>query len=157
MKPGRRTTDYSGTPESRIIPTKRVIRRVEPFSQWQILVQDRATELGYSLRALTKKIVSPGRKFEHTTVWAWLRSPEGTPPADTYTPDLNRRLAAALDLKPDRLAEAFEESRRKFVLADKNPSQQGPLSVLHTLFSNSSRKTWKTAEIVKLIDDVRGH
>lgn len=158
MKAGQRTTTYSNpAPPAPKTPAKRVVKRVEPFSVWQKLVQERSNELGYSIRVLAAKIVSPTRKFEHSTVWAWLRSPEGTPPAETYTPDLNRRLAAALDIKPDRLAEAFEESRRRFVLADKTPSQQGPLSVLRTLFASSSRKTWKTEEIVKLIDDIRGN
>ena len=135
---------------------KRVIKRVEPFSQWQLLVQARCVDLNLSTRALAAKIASPLRNYEHSTVWAWLRAPEGTPPGDTYTTDLNRRLAAALDLTPDRLAEAFDESRRKFILADKTPSQSGPLSVLYLLFTTTGRKTWKTEEIVKLLDDVRG-
>jgi len=154
MKPGRRITDYSASDANE---KKRVVKRVNPFSQWQLLVQERSIEMGYSTRALASEISSPSRKVEHTTLWSWLRSPEGCPPASAYTPDLNRRLAAALKILPDRLAEAFEDSRRCFVLADKNPTQNGPLSVLHTLFSNSTRKTWKTSEIVKLIDDVRGH
>jgi hypothetical protein len=135
---------------------KRIIKRVKPYSQWQLLVQARCADLNLSTRALASKIASPLRTYEHTTLWAWLRAPEGTPPGDTYTTDLNRRLATALDLTPDRLAEAFEESRRKFILADRNPSQSGPLNVLYLLFSTSTRKTWPTEEIVKLLDDVRG-
>lgn len=120
------------------------------------MVQDRCTELRISTRALAQKIATPRRKFDHSTVWAWLRSPEGTPPGDTYTPELNRKLATALEIKPDVLAAAFEEARRKFVLSSATPGQQGPLSVLRTLFATGSRKTWKTEEIVKLIDDIRG-
>lgn len=120
------------------------------------MVQDRCVELKLSTRALADKIATPRSKFEHTTIWAWLRSPEGTPPGNTYTSDLNRRLATALNIKPDVLASAFEESRRKFTLSTSTPGQQGPLAVLRTIFAESSRKTWKTAEIVKLIDDIRG-
>jgi len=54
------------------------------------------------------------------------------------------------------LASAFEESRRKFMLTSSAPGQVGPLSVLRMLFAESQRKTWKTEEIVKVIDDIRG-
>lgn len=57
---------------------------------------------------------------------------------------------------PDVLASAFEESRRKFMLTTSAPGQVGPLSVLRMLFAESQRKTWKTEEIVKVIDDIRG-
>lgn len=120
------------------------------------MVQERCAELRLSTRALAQKVATPRRTYEHTTLWAWLRSPEGTPPGDTYTPELNRNLAKALEITPDVLAAAFENSRRKFVLSNATPGQQGPLSVLRTLFANGQRKTWKTEEIVKLIDDLRG-
>lgn len=136
--------------------TRRIVKRVDPFSPWQLLVQERCADLRFSTRALTEKISTADWHPEHTTVWAWLRSPEGTPPAETYTPGLNRRLATALGIKPDVLAQAFEDSRRKFILTNSTPGQQGPLSVLRMLFADSKRKTWKTEEIVKLIDDIRG-
>jgi hypothetical protein len=135
---------------------RRVVKRVDPFSPWQLLVQERCADLRLSTRALTAKISTAEWSPEHTTVWAWLRSPEGTPPADTYTAALNRRMATALGIKPDVLAQAFEDSRRRFVLSSTAPGQQGPLSVLRTLFADSQRKTWKTEDIVKLIDDIRG-
>lgn len=135
---------------------RRVVRRVAPFSPWQIMMRDRGAELRISTRALAQKIATPRRTYEHTTIWSWLRSPEGTPPGDTYTPELNRNLAIALAIKPDVLAAAFEESRRKFILSSTKPGQQGPLNVLRTLFANARRKTWKTSEIVKLIDELRG-
>ena len=120
------------------------------------MVRERCDELRISTRALTSKISTADWKPEHTTVWAWMRSPEGTPPADTYTAAVNRRLALALELKPDVLAQAFEDSRRRFILTTTTPGQHGPLSVLRMLFADSQRKTWKTEDIVKLIDDVRG-
>jgi hypothetical protein len=135
---------------------KRVIKRVEPFSEWQLLVQARCQEDNISTRALAAKIATPERKFEHTTIWSWLRSPEGSPPSETYTADLNRRLAKALGITPERLAEAFDNSRRKFAFSSPHASQQGPLNILAMLFKSSSRKSWTTAEIVKLLDDARG-
>lgn len=135
---------------------RRIIKRVDPFSPWQTLIQDRCTELGISTRALADKIATPRKRYEHTTIWAWLRTPEGTPPGNTYTSELNRRLASAISLHPDVLATAFEESRRKFMLSTAAPGQVGPLSVLRMLFAGSNRKTWTTEEIVKIIDDIRG-
>ena len=143
-------------PEEAKPTRRRIVKRVEPFSPWQVLIQDRCTELGLSSRALAAKIATKRREYEHTTVWAWLRSPEGAPPGNTYTQDLNRRLAAAIGVSPDVLAEAFEESRRKFMITS-NPTQQGPLTVLRMLFAESKRESWKTAEILKIIDDIRGN
>lgn len=135
---------------------KRIVKRVDPFSPWQVLIHDRCHELGLSTRALAAKIATKRKEYEHTTVWAWLRSPEGTPPGSTYTPDLNRLLARALDLSPDALAEAFEESRRKFMITS-NPTQQGPLTVLRMLIAESQRETWKKDDLLKIIDDIRGN
>lgn len=149
--------DYSTPPPSGDDkPRKRVIKRVDPFSPWQTLIYDRCTELGISTRALAEKIAGPRVAYEHTTIWAWLRSPDGVPPGNTYTADLNKRLAAAINVHPDVLAGAFEESRRKFMLTTSAPGQVGPLAVLRMLFDQSQRKTWTTAEIVKIIDDIRG-
>ena len=156
MKPGTRTSDFSSPAPRRGGTSKRQVKRSEPFSPWQVLVENRRMELGLSTRALADAISSGGKRLEHTTVWAWLRSPVGYPPKETYDVGVNMRLAKALSLRPDRLAEAYEESRRHFQLAETATAQQGPLSVLRVLFAESSRKTWKTEEIVKLIDQVRG-
>ena len=159
MKPGTKMRDYSAPPP----PSgddkparKRIIKRVDPFSPWQTLIYDRCTELGISTRALAEKVRGPRSSYEHTTIWAWLRSPEGVPPGTTYTTDLNKRLATAINVHPDVLAAAFEESRRKFLLTTSTPGQVGPLAVLRMLFDQSHRKTWTTEEIVKIIDDIRG-
>ena len=156
MKPGTRTKDFAAPAPRKKVASKRVVKRAEPFSPWQVLVENRRVELGVSTRALAEAISASGKSVEHTTVWAWLRSPVGYPPKETYDVAVNMRLAKALDLRPERLAEAYEESRRHFQLAETATAQQGPLSVLRVLFAESTRKTWKTEEIVKLIDQVRG-
>jgi len=158
MKPGTKMRDYSKpAPQSNpAAPRKRIIKRVEPFSPWQTMVHDRCTELGISTRALADKIATSRKRHEHTTLWAWLRTPEGTPPSNSYTEDLNRRLAAAINVHPDILATAYEESRRKFMISSPTPAQVGPMGVLRMLFAGSNRETWTKAEIVKVIDDIRG-
>lgn len=145
-------------PAPRIAKTTRPRpKRSEPHSTWQIMVDDRMRELGITSRALVDKISPPKRKFAHTTIWAWTRNLEGTPPTATYTEEVNRKLAVALELKPERLAHAFEESRRHLVMTDKDAAARGKLSVLRQLFSTSTKKTWKSSEVVKLIDDIAGN
>lgn len=162
MHPGTKVRDFAKPkPKPKTEPDgkpkqQRVIKRVEPFSSWQILVQDRCTELRISTRALADKIATPRKSYEHSTLWAWIRSPEGVPPGAAYTQELNARLAAAIEVHPDVLSSAFEESRRKFMQTTSSPGQVGPLAVLRMLFADSMRKTWKTEEIVKLIDNIRG-
>lgn len=120
------------------------------------MVDDRMRELSITSRALVDKISPAKRKFAHTTIWAWTRNIEGTPPTATYTDEVNRKLAAALQIKPELLAQAFEDSRRHLVMTDREAASRGKLSVLRQLFTMSSKKTWKSAEIVKLIDDIEG-
>lgn len=134
---------------------RRVISRVEPFSAWQKLVTSRMQELGLTTRALAKAISTPSWRPEHTTVWAWTKCKDGYPPKDAYSADANLRMAKALELAPEQLAAAYEESRRHLILSRDAP-QRGPLSVLRTLFFESTRKTWTKQEIVKLIDEVQG-
>ena len=121
------------------------------------MVDDRMRELGITSRALADKLSTAKRKLTHTTIWAWTKNVEGTPPTATYTEEVNRKLAAALELKPELLAQAFEDSRRHLIISDKDAAQRGKLSVLRKLFADSKQKTWKQAEIVKLIDDITGH
>lgn len=155
MKPNHRSSDYSDpAPRGQKTP-KRRHNRVEPHSPWQLLVSERREALQLSARVLADKIKTPNKAFSYGTVWAWIYSAEGTPPPKSYTPEINRKLAIALEISPDVLAKAYEDSRRKFVVAD-NSTQMGPLNVLRLLFSTTGQKTFKPAEIVKLIDQVQG-
>lgn len=150
MKAGNRTG-----PAPRATNTSRPRpKRSDPHSPWQIMVDDRMRELRVSSRALADKISTPTRKLTHTTIWAWTKNLEGTPPTATYTEEVNRKLAQALDLKPELLAQAFEESRRHLTIADKSVAQRGLLSVLRRLFADSKQENWTSSEIVKLIDDL---
>lgn len=152
MKPGTKTGPQPRAQET----TRPRPKRVEPFSPWQKLVDQRMIELQVTTRALTEKISTAKRKFAHTTLWAWLRSVEGCPPKETYTADINRKLAIALEIKPDVLAQAYERSRQHLIIGDPQAGTRGPLSVLRRLFADSPKDTWKKAEIVQLIDDITG-
>lgn len=121
------------------------------------MVDDRMRELRVTSRALAEKLSTAKRSLTHSTIWAWTKNLEGTPPPATYTEEVNRKLAAALDLKPELLAKAFEDSRRHLILTDGDAAERGKLSVLRRLFADSKQSTWKRAEIVKLIDDLTGH
>lgn len=133
----------------------RVVERVEPFSKWQKLVARRMEELGLTTRALAEKVATASWKPNHSTLWAWIRAKEGYPYHKTYTSLANARLAKALEIDPDVLAEAYEDSRRSFTVSTRT-SKHGPLVVLRSLFSESRRKTWTKQEIIELIDNLQG-
>jgi len=113
-------------------------------------------ELGVTFRDLAPKLSTANRKLTHTTIWAWTKSIEGTPPPLTYTEEVNRKLAAALDLTPEVLAQAFEDSRRHLILSDKQSAQRGPLSILRKLFADSKQEIWTSQELIRLIDEIQG-
>lgn len=113
-------------------------------------------ELQLGTRALAQKISTPKRKLAHTTLWAWLRHVDGSPPKEAYTAEINRKLAIALEIKPDVLAQAFEQARQHLIITDPQAGTRGPLSVLRRVFADSTQDTWKKAEIVKVIDDIMG-
>lgn len=150
MKPGTRTG-----PAPRAEKTTRPRpKRMDPHSPWQKLVDERMQDLQITSRALASKISTAARSFTHTTVWAWTRCVDGAPPKATYSHDLNRRLALALDIPPETLAMAYEDSRRHLIITDSKATQRGHIAILRRLFADSTQKTWNKDEIVKLIDEV---
>lgn len=121
------------------------------------MVDDRMREMGVTSRALAEKLSTAQWKITHSTIWAWTRNMDGYPPTTTYTDAVNRRMANALNLKPETLAKAYEDSRRHLILTDQNAAERGKLSILRKLFADSKQTTWKREEIVNLIDDLTGH
>ncbi len=113
-------------------------------------------ELGVTSRALAKILLPARNTLNHTTVWAWTRSSDGYPPPATYSEEINSLIAQALQLKPDVLAKAYEDSRRHLIINDNQASQRGPLRILRRIFVESSQKTWSSHEIIQLIDDLEG-
>lgn len=82
-------------------------------------MDSRQIELGISWRALTESICSETNTFAHTTVWAWTKNSEGYPPPASYTEEVNGKLATILEIKPEVLAQAYENSRRHLILTEK--------------------------------------
>ena len=139
-------------------PQPRAPRRAKAIklSEWQQLVEDRRQELKMSTRDIAAALQPVHAKLGHTTVWAWLNHMNGVPAKAIYTNELNRHLAKVLDLKPERLALAYDNSNVHLVVADKQTASRGPLAVLRRLFADSSKETYTREEIVKLIDDIQG-
>ncbi len=113
-------------------------------------------DLGVTSRALTKILLPARKSLNHTTVWAWTRNPDGYPPPATYSEQINSLLAQALQLNPDVLAKAYEDSRRHLTVIDDQASQRGPLRILRRIFAETSQSTWTSREIIQLIDDLEG-
>ncbi len=120
------------------------------------MVDDRMKEMRVTSRALAEKISTAQRSVTHSTIWAWTRNMDGYPPTSSYTDSVNRRLANALNIKPEVLAKAYEDSRRHLILTDPGAADHGKLSVLRKLFADSKQTKWTTEEIVNLIDNITG-
>lgn len=121
------------------------------------MVDDRMRSLGVTSRDLATKLSTSKKSITHTTIWAWTKNTDGFPPTATYTEEINRKMAHALDIKPEILAQAFEDSRRHLIMADRNAAERGRMSILRRLFADSKQSTWKRAEILQLIDDITGN
>lgn len=140
--------------ESEPKKTRRNAFNSSPQSPWQVLVYDRCSQLRYSLRDLSDKVSLPRRKIYHSTLWAWMHNESGTPPPDAYTGDLNERLARALNLDPDTLARAYDESRIQFPgkISREVATESSKLTLLRNMISESRRDSWPRQELIDLID-----
>lgn len=110
--------------------------------------------LNMTFRDLAAKISTATQPITHSTIWAWTKNADGYPVPKTYTAAVNRRLANALSMNPDALAQAYEQSRRTLIIQDPNPIQNTKLALLRRIFDDSRQEKWTRAEIVKVIDDV---
>ena len=70
-----------------------------------MLIADKQKELNLSIRQIAEKAqISDGTFFN------WIRSPKGAPPRKSYTQSINKRLAAAIKVTPEELADAYNSS-----------------------------------------------
>lgn len=122
-------------------------------SPWQSLVGERIDLLSLTSRYVSSALSTPRRAFANTTIWAWLRSPDGGPPPRTYTKDLNKALAKILAVSPDELAAAYDKSRMCFDTAPNDTSAKR-MGILRRMFDSSAKETWTKAEIVTIIDEI---
>lgn len=142
-------------PSPRLEKTTRPRRkRSNPHSPWQIMVDGRMKELRITSRTLAKALSVARSGIANTTIWAWTTNADGYPPPVTYSEEMNNLLANALQIKPDILAKAYEESRRHLIINDSEASYRGPLRILRRIFADSRQKTWTSKEIIQIIDDI---
>jgi hypothetical protein len=145
---GHRSCDYT-TPRP-APPSGQLTARVEPFSPWQLLVEDRRVELD---PPLSLDGLSSAARIPKATLYNWLRHPEGAPPRKRYTATVNTRLAKALRLPVERLAAAYDASRAKF--APRAPgSELDALSRFTDAVRSSRRTAWTRQSILDLADDI---
>ena len=120
LSPGSRRRIYKDDPRS----NKTGPRAVDPHSPWQLLVEKQRKELKLSMRKLaTRAQVSDGSLFN------WLRNAAGGPTRMSYSANTNRRFAVALGLKPEILAEAYNESL--FTPVDPDAIEEPPRPAPH--------------------------
>jgi len=111
QRPGYRRKDYKHSPSM----NKKGPQAGEPFSKWQILVEETRTEKCLAIRALAEICLIPSG-----TLFNWLRAKTGVPSFTRYKPPVNKRIADALGIKPDTLWEAYQHSLKHI------PSPPGP-------------------------------
>ena len=119
-QPGSRVRDYSIEPSSNRFGPK----AVEPHTPWQLLLEEKRKEKKLALRDLATRAQIPAG-----TLFNWVRSKTGAPPRTSYTADLNRRLALALAITPEELADAYNASA--FRPVDPNASEPSPRPAPH--------------------------
>ncbi len=119
-------------------------------SPWQRMIEDRRVELNKSLRAVSD---ATGGAVSFNGLWQWLRATSGYPNPRNYSAAKNAALARALDLEPDTLAAAFEQSKLAHGLRSARTSarETTKLELMRKLIQQGG-KTWKQRDLIELID-----
>lgn len=81
---------------------------VEPHSPWQILIEKRRLETKQPLRTIASRA-----QIASGTLFNWVRAKKGYPPRTSYDQNLNKRLAIALEVEEQELADAYNASAFK--------------------------------------------
>ena len=100
-KPGARIRDYNIEPST----NRHGPRAAEPFSPWQLLVEEQR-----KIHQLPLREVAILAQVPAGTLFNWLRAKKGAPPRVSYTANINSRLARALKIGEDELAQAYNSS-----------------------------------------------
>lgn len=114
-QPGSRRRIYGEEPFDGSSPHK----PVDPHSEWQVKIEDARAEKGLSFRKLAEL-----SKIPAGNLFNWLRSAKGTPSRTAYSSSVNNRLATALGIDPEELADAYNKSAFKPV--DPNTPDPAP-------------------------------
>lgn len=159
-KPGERIRDYSIEPSRNKFGPK----AVNPHSPWQLLIEKSRKEKKIPLRELATRAQIPSG-----TLFNWVRAKKGAPPRISYTANLNRRIATALGIEPEHLADAYNSSAFKpvdhaAIEMDPRPAPQlrenadavdGLDRLLHVLRA-AGRQTFTLTELGMLISMLTG-
>ncbi len=100
-RPGSRIRDYQIEPANNV----RGPVATNPHSPWQLLIEEIRETREISIRDLAKRAHIPSG-----TLFNWLRSRRGGPSKSIYTPQINKRLAAAIGVKESKLTDAYNRS-----------------------------------------------
>jgi hypothetical protein len=147
--------DGKKKPDPRARSTKRgrIVKTMEPWSPWQLLVTSRARDLKISTRALASAISTRDKNWSNATVWTWTRCPEGCPTPGNYTAQVNAAIAKALHIPAKDLAAAYDASRARFG-PSAAPDGNKRLIHLRGIVADSTSSSWTKAELLDLIDAI---
>ena len=133
---------------------------VEPHSPFQILVDRKRQQLGYSTRHLALKIseLLPSTGFvRQSTLWFWLHQKNGAPHPRAITSERLKAIAKTIGVTVDELKQSIDASRLLF-----NPGQVPPpmpsmdaLDSLVEILSHDKRVTLSRDYVLNLIKNVR--
>lgn len=100
-EPGSRIRDFNVEPSD----NQHGPQAVEPHSEWQLLIERTRSEKKLSIREVASKSNIPSG-----TLYNWVRAKKGAPSRSIYTASANKRLAHALQIDENELAEAYNRS-----------------------------------------------
>ncbi len=112
-KPGTRARNYSLEPSNNQFGPK----ATDPHSPWQLLIEGIREEKELTIRQVAAKAQIPSG-----TLFNWIRSRKGCPSRSAYTSMINKRLAAAIGVPEEQLADAYNRS----AFTPINPSNPDP-------------------------------
>ena len=150
MKPPTEQKKSSSTTKKAVKPRAPFRKSTSP-SPWQALVISRMEETGLTTRALAQKISTRSRKIYNTTVWAWTLTFAGAPPKETYTAEVNKAMAKALEVSEDTLAAAYDASRAAFKATNADATKR--LGLFRRMIAESSKETWTKTELLERLDE----
>lgn len=122
------------------------VRRINPVTPWQTMVEENRIKQDLSYAKLNKLT-----GITASSLFRWTHDPLGAPPKSSYTAQVNKQLAEAIQVDPIDLARAYDESITAFTSPANPPAppSQG-IDALLDILTNSSKESYKTTEIIKL-------
>jgi len=133
---------------------------VAPHSPFQLLVDRKRQQLGYSTRELALKIselLAPSRAVRQSTLWFWLHHKNGSPHPRAITPERLKAIAKTIGVSVEELKQSIDASRLIF-----NPGQvpvpmpsMDALDSLVEILEHDDRVTITREYVLNLIKNIR--